>query len=634
MLVVFDKKTSKGNFNNNGLAVLDECIIAEITEELNGDYSLYIEYPTDTPKAKHLVEFNLIKANNQLFRIYKVERQQENIRRVKVWARHIFYDLAFYFVEAVNLINANMKEAVEGTIPPEAQSIFELKAPARNIFPVKMRNINALEGLFNLIEIYGGELIRNNFKVEVLEKRGDENGVTIRYGKNIKWLKAIIDTSEFATRIYPIGDNNLVLQERYIEAEGRVANILPYPITRKVEFTGCNDVEKLRSLAQEHIKKASNPFINITVDFLELSKIKEYEEYADLFRMELGDVVKVEHEKLGIYSELRVIKKVIDLLNPINTKIELGNPLSTIINRLDFTNVVARLERKIEGSESAVILKKNSEPITISSTSFYQTIVVGISALADTNLSCNVTINGSASTDLVLHMRFSLDGEHYDFQPKQHLAEGDNVISINLPLPQVTAGKHAFVVEAKTSEGTFHIDKNNLQISIEGRYLEGGLSPSLPRAEVMQGISYLLYLSKIDDYIDALKTEETILKIEDEEIENIQEITYSETLNKAPTAIDSVTEITMVVSGIHQTANENFYLNLNTDDWVKDFSELVNVGDDNFEMKQYITIKEVKPVIYGEKGAALGAGAAFTVEFSDQNQYEDLIDFQVELIEK
>ena len=41
MICIYDKKTTKDNFNNNGLAVLDECIVAEVTEELNGEYSLY-----------------------------------------------------------------------------------------------------------------------------------------------------------------------------------------------------------------------------------------------------------------------------------------------------------------------------------------------------------------------------------------------------------------------------------------------------------------------------------------------------------------------------------------------------------------------------------------------------------------
>lgn len=625
MICIYDKKTTKDNFNNNGLAVLDECIVAEVTEELNGEYSLYIEYPADSRKATHLVELNIIKANEQLFRIYKVERQQESTRRIKVWSRHIFYDLAFYFIESVNLVNANMKEAIEGTIPPEAQAVFEFLAPERNIYPIKLRNINALEGLFNLIEIYGGELIRDNFTIEILEKLGEDKGTTIRYGKNIKGLKAIIDTSEFATRIYPIGDNNLVLQERYIEAEGEIANILPYPITRKVEFSGCKDVEELRELAKKYIKKVSNPFINITVELLELSRTKEYGKYAKLFTMELGDIVKVEHERLGIYSELRVIKKVADLLNHINTKIELGNPLNTIINKLDFNSVVKSLESRIEGAQNAVILKKNTDAMSISSMSFYQAIAVAISALADTNLSCSLTVSGVASDDLAIKMRFALDGEYYEFQPSQNLAKGDNVISITIPIPQVTAGQHAFVIEMQTSNGTFHIDKNNLQVFIEGRHLEGGLNPSLPRAEVMQAVLYVIYSNKIKSYKDSIATTEDITHLEDRVTIHFQEITYSEAINKGPKTMNTKTTISMKVAGFSHIADKIFYLNLNTDDWVMHFSEFKNIGSNNWILDHYITLTEKNDITKSSVYSYLGDGIVYEVNFGSRDEYKDII---------
>lgn len=633
MITVYDKKTTKGNFNNNGLSVLDECIKAEITEEINGEYSLYIEYPANSKKANFLLEFNIIKADGQLFRIYKIEREQESIRKIKVWARHIFYDLAFYFIEAVNLLNANMKEALEGTIPPEAQVVFDITGPEKNIYPVNMRNINGLEAIFKLIEIYGGELKRDNFKTEIVEKLGETKDITVKYGKNIKGLRAIIDTNEFATRIYPIGENNLVLPERYVEADSRIANILPYPITKKVEFSSCKDQEQLRNLAQEYIKKISNPFINISVDFLELSKTKDYEGYSNLFNLNLGDIVKVNHEKLGIYSELRVIKRVKDLLKPINTKIELGNPLNTIISKLDFTSILERLESKIEGSQNAVILKKNSETLTISSTSFYGAISLGISALADTNLTCNLIINGSASIDLTLFMKFSLDRQYYEFQPSQKLFSGENVINLTIPIPQVTAGQHAFIVEMKTSEGTFNIDKNNLQVMIEGHHLEGGLSPSLPRAEVMQFVIYALFLNKIQSYKDNITSTVNIDNPSDNRLQNMQQISFTEAINKDPSNINTDSEINMKIMGISQKANEDFFLNLTCDEWVKHVREFILNEESNWEEDNYITIKELKPTSEGGPGVVLGNGVMFTVQFSDPSQYRELEEFEVELIQ-
>jgi hypothetical protein len=384
-------------------------------------------------------------------------------------------------------------------------------------------------------------------------------------------------------------------------------------------------VEELRELAKKYIKKVSNPFINITVELLELSKTKEYGKYAKLFNMELGDIVKVEHERLGIYSELRVIKKVTDLLNHINTKIELGNPLNTIINKLDFNSVVKSLESRIEGAQNAVILKKNTDAMSISSMSFYQAIAVAISALADTNLSCSLTVSGVASDDLALKMRFALDGEYYEFQPSQNLAKGDNVISITIPIPQVTAGQHAFVIEMQTSNGTFHIDKNNLQVFIEGRHLEGGLNPSLPRAEVMQAILYVIYSNKIKSYKDSIVTSEDITHLEDRVAIHFQEITYSEAINKGPKTMNTKTTISMKVAGFSHIADKIFYLNLNTDDWVMHFSEFKNIGSNNWILDHYITLTEKNDITKSSIYSYLGDGIVYEINFGSRDEYKDII---------
>ncbi|WP_338032643.1 hypothetical protein [Clostridium novyi] len=52
-----------------------------ITEELNGDYELELEYSAKGRKSKYLEEWNIIKADGQLFRIYRVEKISKEIRQ-------------------------------------------------------------------------------------------------------------------------------------------------------------------------------------------------------------------------------------------------------------------------------------------------------------------------------------------------------------------------------------------------------------------------------------------------------------------------------------------------------------------------------------------------------------------------
>jgi hypothetical protein len=223
-------------------------------------------------------------------------------------------------------------------------------------------------------------------------------------------------------------------------------------------------------------------------------------------------------------------------------------------------------------------------------------------------------------------MKFSLDGQYYEFQPSQNLSSGENVINLTIPIPQVTLGQHAFVVEMKTSTGTFNIDKNNLQVMIEGRHLEGGLNPSLPRAEVMQFVLYALFLNKIQSIKDNLKTEVNINSPLENKLHNSQQISYSEALSKGPTNLNTDIDITMQIMGISQIADENFYLNLITYEWVKHFKELKDTGDGNWEEDNYITVTELTDTTESSVYTYLGSGVVYEIDFSDRSEYSKLLD--------
>ena len=138
-------------------------------------------------------------------------------------------------------------------------------------------------------------------------------------------MTVIQDTSEICTRIYAVGSGDLLLPERYIEVQGADGRVLPFPITRRVEFSECKDVNSLRAKATEYAKKSALPKLHISIDFLELSKTQEYKNFENLTKVNIGDIANVTHERLGLTTKLRVIRKKVDLINPVNTKVELGD---------------------------------------------------------------------------------------------------------------------------------------------------------------------------------------------------------------------------------------------------------------------------------------------------------------------
>ena len=628
MICIYDKNTSKQNFGSNGLAVLDECVSAVITNELNGDYSLELSYPVSSYKARYLEELNIIKADGQLFRIYKAERSQGGGLTVKVWARHIFYDLVFFFIESAKILNANMKEAIELTLPPEAQSIYSITAPEGAIAPFAVVNVNSVDALFKLLEIYGGELDRDNYNIRVVEKLGTAGGVSVRYGKNIKGLTLTLDAAEVATRIYPVGADGLTLPERYVDIEGQKP--LAFDIVKKVEFNGCKDAESLRAKTKEYVKDCVKPKININIDFLELSKIKDYEQYKHLTTVNLGDSVEVVHERLRLSSTLRVISKKVDLLNPVNTKIILGDPLKSIIDKLDTSSLMDEVMRLLQNNKSGVILKKNPDTVTIG-TAKYAALVFGIVTKADTNLTCTLTLTGKASEDTTLSILFSLNGTEYDFKPVQRLAAGSNVMGFTLPMPQVPAGSHSFAVEMWVTNGSFVIEKNNLQITIEGLSLEGGLSATAPKIDLYYAFLFSVFRTKLANYYHSEKV--SLSKPYDRKPAQISIDTgYPTFKNRFGYYHDDIlADVEVTALGIYEEFSRyNSVRYVYDDDWVEFDSDFDKLPDATYESYNRVTIKEPVLTAIGECSSGV-AGALFTAPLPSRNIYGDVMSITTKL---
>ncbi|EKY28067.1 phage tail spike protein [Clostridium celatum] len=496
MLCIYDKKTIKGNFDNNGLGVLNEPILAEVTEELNGQYYLEIEYPANSKKAIYLKEFNIIKADNQLFRIYKVEKVQSADKRVKAYANHIYYDLANYFIEDERPTNASVKTAMQKAMISDLSTIYSVDSDIIIPNTLYMVELSPAEAMFKIIDRWGqGELVRDNYDIKILKQRGEDNGVLIKYGKNISGLKITIDTTDVVTKIYPKGANGIRLYEKYINVPNWDSDLYPpFPIIKKVEIKEAEDEVTLRKVATELAKTIGLSSINIQVDFIELSKSREYLRFKDLEKVNVGDIVTVRHSEFDIDVKVKVIKIKKDLLTGINTKVELGQPLGDFLKSMDpaalIKSATDELGNQVAQALTSMLYYGNPLELTVSTTEI-QPMYLGVSAVSNTNLALNVAISCIASSECTLTIKIELDNVEIPFKPKQKLHQGDNVIGIPLGIPQVSSGAHYVGIYLKTDTGTVKIPIYNMQCMIDGRNLQGGLSSELPHAEVKQEIQFV-----------------------------------------------------------------------------------------------------------------------------------------------
>jgi len=329
MINIYNKKELE--FNSNGLAVLNECSKCIITEKLNNEYELNMSYPLHSTKSGYLKPFNVIKADGQLFRIYNVESDSKT-DSINVSARHIFYDLLNYVVDSVILYDVSCSQAVITLMEAlNLSGVYTISSNIKTKNDLILMFKSGVEALFNIVDMWDGEVVRDNFNIEINASKDTNRGVTIKYGKNIIGINEIINCDNVVTKIYPIGANDLTLPDKYILSDGWDTNKYPeFAIAKKVEFKDAQNVDQLEAMANDYLSKNSIPYINYKIDFLKLSHTSEYKDYKVLEQIEVGDIVEVIHSDLYIDIKVKVISIVKDILSDKNTKVELGQPIDTL----------------------------------------------------------------------------------------------------------------------------------------------------------------------------------------------------------------------------------------------------------------------------------------------------------------
>ncbi|KEI16923.1 endopeptidase [Clostridium novyi B str. ATCC 27606] len=371
MITIYNAKET--DFKHNGLAVLDKCIRCEVSEELNGLYELELEYPIFDKKSNYLIKDKILKVSTpncyQLFRIY---RPVKNKGVICVYARHIFYDLIDNFIESYRTGGVTGDTALKGILnntqyPTNFSGSSNINEKA-DAFYVRKNPVEVILGdnQNSFISRWGGELLRDNFSISILNSIGADKGVTISYGKNLLGLEEDLDSSEVVTRIMPTGltenDSVIMLEEKYIDSPN--LDKYPFPKIRHMHFGDIKvDPEKnitladvkrmLREKVQElyKVEHIDLPKTNYKVDFVELSKTEEYKIYNCLEKVNLGDIVTVQHKKMGIDIRQKVIKYKWDSILNKYLEIELGSfkeNLSTDFNNI--SNLIEEVKESLENS--------------------------------------------------------------------------------------------------------------------------------------------------------------------------------------------------------------------------------------------------------------------------------------------
>ena len=194
----------------------------------------------------------------------------------------------------------------------------------------------------SILDVYGGEWEWNNYDCILHKSRGQDNGYTIRYGKNLIDLKQEQSIETTYTGIYPYWSSEetmVMLPEKVVHAE--TAKNYPFQRTLVKDFSDQFDNaptdNALRALTQAYIRRngIGVPVVNLSLDFINLADTTEYRELLATANLDLCDIVTVQFEKLGVNVKSKVIDIKYDVLKERYASIEVGDRRSTLATRIE-----------------------------------------------------------------------------------------------------------------------------------------------------------------------------------------------------------------------------------------------------------------------------------------------------------
>ena len=330
-------QASETTFASNGLGRLTDCISCIVTEERNGIYECEFTYPITGPMYSDIIEGRIISVthdNNgdrQPFVIYRRSAPIDGI--VTFNAHHISYRLSGVVVSpftsntASNVFTAFVSNAMNPlaftfttNIATSSSFSFEVPSSIKSL-------LGGVEG--SLLDVFGGEYEFDKFQVKLLSARGADNGVTIRYGKNLTDIEHIIDMESCYGAVVPFwksSDSSSVVYGGVVTGTGQTNEVV-VPLDLTEDFAGEPTVAQLESRALSYIN-ANTPWNadqNLEVDFVSLWQTSEYEDIAPLEKVLLCDLVTVSFPALGTNAKAKVITTEYDVLLERYNKIELGS---------------------------------------------------------------------------------------------------------------------------------------------------------------------------------------------------------------------------------------------------------------------------------------------------------------------
>lgn len=410
LIILFDQNEQA--FTSNGLGALPDAASCVVTEERNGEYEAEMEYPLTGRHFQDIQKRRIlyVKPNPyddpQPFRIYSITKPINGI--VTVHAAHLSYDtsgsIVKFFPADAGSASAAMSYLKNFSVPSTPFTFFTNVGKSGTMSVPKPSSIRSLLGGSDgsILDTFGGEYLFDKWNISLLESRGADRGVTIRYGKNMTDLEQEENDTDFYTGVYPFWyseseDGGLVTlsdNKGIVNAPGTYdfVKIMPLDLSSENFSKETTDSEgytttiekptaaELLAVAQKYISdnKIGIPKVSLDVSFVMLAQSEEYKDFARLETVKLCDTVTVEFEKLGVKTTAKCIKTVYNVLTGKYNSIELGEPKSSLAETVSNQGTLIEeasdksyMERAIQNATDLIMSGKLGGYVTVTKNEIY-----------------------------------------------------------------------------------------------------------------------------------------------------------------------------------------------------------------------------------------------------------------------
>lgn len=287
----------------------------QMHEVINGEYTLSFSLRRDSAEWEMAAYDNLVLCAGQLFRVRGVTegREQDGSLSGTVSCVHVWYEATdCKYIPHCDTQSGDKR--LDGWIDKSPRQILE-QAFAGTQFTVGRVDITTHTDIFatktnpaaiaaQLAEQVEGELVRDGYTVGLVKQLGNNNGVQLRTGNNLRTVHREMDDTAVITRLYPYGQDDLDIStvnggQSYIDS----------PLLAQYGYVKCGtmDYSDIDDPA-ELLKKAQAEWSDAERDGIDKPRVTYTVEATALSGIALGDRVRVTDEDLGLDISARVVE--------------------------------------------------------------------------------------------------------------------------------------------------------------------------------------------------------------------------------------------------------------------------------------------------------------------------------------